>query len=126
MVNYSNLLRNAILDQYDTHFPAGSKLQLRSGAPAGANNPAGGVLLVDITLPTTPWLPAVAGVKGKNGIWSDIVLVSGTIGHYRLVNGSKVEEGTITVTAGGGDLTVNTVNATLWRIVTVTAFNKSL
>jgi hypothetical protein len=125
MVTYSDTLRNAILDSYDTHFPAGSHLHLRSGAPAGANNSAGGTLLVDITLPVSPWAAAVSGVKAKSGLWSAPVLVSGTIGHYRLVNGSKVEEGTVTVTGGGGDMTVNTTAATLWRVVTVLAFTKA-
>jgi hypothetical protein len=126
MVTYSNALRNAVLDSYDTHFPAGSKLQLRSGAPAGAGNPASGTLLAEVTLPPTPWLAASNGQKELNGLWSAAVGTSGTIGHFRLINGTKVEEGTVSASGGGGDMILNTVTATLWRVITVLSFTKTL
>lgn len=49
------LFANALLDRYATEFPAGSILELRTGAPPGAEAAASGTLLATMTLPATPW-----------------------------------------------------------------------
>ena len=54
-IDLNNLLANIALDTYDTAFPAGALLELRSGGVAGAENADTGTLLVSITLPATPW-----------------------------------------------------------------------
>lgn len=54
-VDLNTALAIAILDTYDTHFPAGSSLEFRTAAPAGADQAAAGALLATITTPATPW-----------------------------------------------------------------------
>lgn len=114
---------------YDTHFPAGSVLELRTGEKAGAENPAGGILLVPITSPGSPWNAAASGQKTKNGTWADVSVATGVIGHYRFRNAADTrrEEGTVTVTGGGGDATVNDVTVgTVGMAVSVSSFTKTL
>lgn len=79
----------ALLDSgLATAFPAGSLLELRSGASPGANTAPGGTLLCSITLPATPWAAAAARSKAKNGTWSGTGAAgagAGTLAqHYRL------------------------------------------
>jgi hypothetical protein len=123
----------ALLDRLDTEFPAGSILEIRSGAPAGADNAAGGTLLCSITLPATPW--AAAGGTGSkliSGTWADVGTAGaggGTnAGHFRLKNaaGTKKVEGTMTVTGGGGDATIDNVSIATGQAVTVTSFTFTL
>lgn len=125
MLDYNVALANAALDAiYDTHFPAGSTLELRTLAPAGADNPAAGVLLVSIVLPAGPWAAAVAGAKAIAGAWTGNGVAAGNVGHFRLKNaaGTRIEEGTVTVTGGGGDATIDNVAITVGKTVNVTSF----
>lgn len=117
-----------LLDRYDTLLPQGAVLELRSGAPAGAENAAGGTLLVSITLPATPWAAAANGSKSKSGTWSGAGVAAGTIGHYRLRNAGDThrEEGTVTATGGGGDATVDNTNVAVDQVVTVQTFVRTL
>jgi hypothetical protein len=132
MIDLNILLANDYLDLTDTKFPAGSILELRTGAPAGAENAAGGTLLVSIVLPATPWVAAAAGVKARQGVWSGVGLAAagtGTnAGHFRLKNaaGTRLIEGTLTVTGGGGDATIDNVNISQNQVVNVTGFSFTL
>lgn len=127
-VDLKNTTANAILDQYDTLFPAGSIVEIRTGAPAGAENAAGGTLLDSITLPATPWAAAASGSKAKSGTWSNAASAAGTAGHYRLKNAGDThrEEGTITATGGGGDMELDNVSIASGQVVTVTTFTRTL
>lgn len=128
-MDYNNALCKAILDRWDTEFPAGSILELRSGAAPGADAAASGTLLVSITLPATPWSAAVDGAsKAKNGVWSDVGVAAGNIGHFRLKNaaGTKIEEGSVTATGGGGDMTVDNVSVAIGQAVTVNSYTKTM
>jgi|ERR1043166_3998751 hypothetical protein len=119
---------NDLLDRFDTDFPAGSLLEIRSGAPAGAENAAGGTLLVSITLPASPWAAAALGVKAKNGTWSGNGAAAGDAAHYRLKNVGDTQriEGTVTITGGGGDLTLDNTNIAIGQDVTVSTFQYTL
>lgn len=129
MLDLNIALANLGLDYiYDTHFPAGSILELRSGAAAGAENAAGGVLLVSIVLPAGPWAAAAAGIKAFAGVWSGLGLAVGNIGHFRLKNaaGTRLEEGSVTVTGGGGDATIDSIAVTVNKVVSVNSFSHTL
>lgn len=134
MLDLNTLLADAILDTYDANFPAGSLLEIRTGAPAGADLAAGGVLLCTITLPAAPWAAAGGiGSKAKGAAaWSDVGTAAagaGTnAGHFRLKNaaGTKLEEGTITATGGGGDATIDNVSIATGQVVNVTSFTHTL
>jgi hypothetical protein len=129
-VDYNNALAKAILDRYDTEFPAGSFHRIYTGAPPGADNAASGTLLAEVTLPASPWSAATNGTpstKTKNGTWSTTGVGAGNAGYYRLVNaaGTKLEEGTVTAT-GGGDVTVDNVSIAVGQPVVVNTFTKTL
>jgi hypothetical protein len=125
-VDLNNTLANAMLDTYDTHFPAGSLLQVRTGAPPGAENAAGGSLLAEITSPASPWAAAASGSKAKANTWSVAAAGAGTAAHYRLKNAAdtKREEGT--VAQGSGDMSLDNTNIAAGQTVTVATFTKSL
>lgn len=129
-VDYNFALANIGLDAlYDAPFPAGSVLELRTGEKPGAENAATGTLLVSITSPATPWAAAASGQKTKNGTWSTTASAVGVIGYYRFRNAADTrrEEGTVTVTGGGGDATVNDVTVgTIGMTVSVSTFTKTL
>jgi len=119
---------NAMLDLFDTLFPAGSILEIRTGAPAGAEAAAGGTLLASITLPATPWSAAAAGVKSKNGTWADVGVAAGNAAHYRLKNAGDTErvEGTVTESGGGGDAIIANENIDIGQPVPITSFTYAI
>ncbi len=128
-IDLKNTSANDLLDRYDTLFPAGAILEMRSGAPPGAENAATGTLIASITLPATPWAAAAAGSKAKSGTWSDPSAdAAGTLAHYRLKNAGDThrEEGTITATGGGGDMTVDNTSVAAAQVVTITGFTRTL
>ena len=125
-VQFSTVLRNRFRDAYVAAFPAGAVLVLRSGAPAGVGGAAGGTALATITLPASPLTSGVGSVT-LNGTWSDASADdTGTIGHYRLTNSTDIEEGTVTVTGGGGDMEVDSVSVTAAQVVTITAWTTNM
>jgi hypothetical protein len=120
---------NSVLDNlYDTLFGASPVLEIRTGAPAGPDNAAGGTLLVSITAPATAFSAASAKSKSKTGTWQAAAGAAGTAGHYRLKNtGDTVrEEGTVTATGGGGDMTLDNTSIASGQTVTVTAYTRSI
>lgn len=127
-VDLNNLLAQALLDRYDTEFPAGSILEIRTGGVAGAENADTGTVLFSFTLPASPWNAASAGSKTKNGAWSGAASAAGTAAHYRMRNAgdTRREEGTVTATGGGGDLTLDNTNIANGQTVTINTFTKSL
>lgn len=127
-IDLKHTTANDLLDRYDTLFPQNAVLELRTGAPPGAENAASGTLLVSITLPASPWAAAANGSKSKNGVWSGAGVAAGNIGHYRLRNAADThrEEGTVTGTGGGGDATVDNVSVAIDQVVTVNTFTRTL
>jgi len=119
-------LANALLDRYDTEFPAGSLLQIRTGGQAGADNAAGGSLLAEITSPATPWAAASLGSKAKANTWSVAASGAGVAGHYRLLNAADTRREEGAVGQGAGDLSLNNTNIAIGQIVAMVSFTKSL
>lgn len=125
----------AVLDSgLATAFPAGSILEIRSGAAPGPNLAPTGTLLCSITLPATPWAAAATRTKGKNGTWSGTGAAgagTGTAaGHYRLklsgdsgaADASQVrQEGAVP-----GDMSFDNTSIAQNQAVTVNSFAVSL
>ena len=124
-IQHSSTTRNRLRDGYVAAFPAGSSLVIRTSTPAGVGGAAGGSVLATITLPSTP-LSSGTGQVTLNGSWTVSASGAGTAGHYRLTNGSDIEEGTITVTGGGGDLTLDNTSITAGQTVTVTSWTRTM
>lgn len=122
-----NNLANALLDRFDTEFPAGAILEIRSGAGPGAENAATGTLLASITLPATPWAAASAGSKAKSGTWQDTSADgTGTAAHYRLKNAADTRRIDGTVGQGTGDLSLDNTSIVVGQTVTVNSFSYSM
>ena len=126
-LQYSVAVRNAKLDAVEVTIGTSAVLQMRSGAPpatcATANS---GTLLAKLLLPSD-WLAAAAsGAKAKAGTWEDLSAdAAGTLGHFRIFETGETTchiQGTITATAGGGDMTVDNVVIAAAQAITVTSF----
>ena len=124
-IQHSSTTRNRLRDGYVAAFPAGSSLVIRTSTPAGVGGAAGGSVLATITLPSTP-LSSGTGQVTLNGSWTVSASGTGTAGHYRLTNGSDIEEGTVTATGGGGDLTLDNTSIASGQTVTVTSWTRTM
>jgi hypothetical protein len=124
-IQHSTVTRNRLRDAYVAAFPAGASLVIRSGAPAGVGGAAGGSALATITLPATPFTSGTGAVT-LNGTWSVSASGTGTAGHYRLTNSTDIEEGTITATGGGGDLTLDNTSIASGQTVTITSWTRTM
>jgi hypothetical protein len=123
-------LRNAMVSQYETTIGASPKLQLRTGAPpADCAAADAGTLLDEIALPADWMSAADSGQVTLAGSWVGTgAAAAGTVGHYRLKDGAGTnthEQGTVTITGGGGDLTLDNPTLAVAQIVTVTSWVRS-
>lgn len=129
-LQYSVAVRNARLDQVEVITGASAILRIRSGAqPANCAAADTGTVLATMNLPADWMAAAASGAKAKSGTWSETSAdASGTAAHWRLYasDGTTCHaQGTVTVTGGGGDLTLDSVTISLAQVVTITAFTIS-
>jgi hypothetical protein len=122
--------RNARLDSFETVVGTSPILRVFSGAmPASCAAASSGTLLAEMTLPSD-WLAAASGgSKAKSGTWEDLSAnAAGTMGYYRIFDSAGTvchEQGTITLTAGGGDMTVDNTNVQAGQSFTITGYTKT-
>lgn len=126
-VQLSVAVRNARLDAIETIIAASAVLKLRTGAPpANCAAADSGSAVSVISLPADWMSAAAAGAKAKLGTWSEAAAdASGVAGHFRLYASDGVTchgQGTITATAGGGDMTLDNISITLGQPVVINAF----
>lgn len=126
-VQLSVAVRNARLDAIETAIAASAVLKLRTGAPpANCAAADSGTAVSVIALPADWMSAAAAGAKAKLGTWSEAAAdASGIAGHFRLYASDGVTchgQGTITATAGGGDMTLDNISITLGQPVVINAF----
>lgn len=121
-------LRNARLDAMETATGASAVLKVRTGAaPASCASADAGTVLSTVDLPAD-WLAAAAGgAKGMSGTWSDNAAdAAGSAGHFRIYASDGVTchwQGSITLTGGGGDMTLDNIVFEAGQVFTVTSFN---
>jgi hypothetical protein len=129
-VQLSIVARNARLDAIESTVGVSPKLRLYSGAqPANCAAAASGTLLREMTLPAD-WANAAAnGSKALLGTWTDnSVGVAGTAGHYRLYDSAGTtchEQGSVTITGGGGDLALDNNVIAQSQVITITTWTKT-
>ena len=126
-VQLSAAVRNARLDAIETTIGVSAVLKIRTGAqPANVATADSGTVLATLSLPSDYMAAAASGAKAKAGTWEDTSAdASGTAAHFRLYasDGTTAHmQGTVTVTGGGGDMTVDSVSFTAAQAFTVTAF----
>lgn len=127
-VQLSDAVRNAMADAYETAIGTAPTLEIRTGAPpANCAAADSGTLLASMTLPSDWMSAASGGSKSKLGTWEDLLAnAAGTAGHYRIKQGATChEQGTVTATGGGGDMTVDNTSIAVNQKVTVTTFVRS-
>lgn len=129
-VQFSAAVQNAMLDALETAIGTGAVLKLydlTAGAPANVGASITGTVLATITCPSDWMSAAASGVKAKLGTWSDSSADgAGTADFYRLFasDGTTCHmQGTVTLTAGGGDMTLDNTNVTAGQAITVSSFS---
>ena len=124
-VQLSVAVRNARLDVIETTTGVSAKLQIRTGAqPANCAAAAAGTLLAEITCPSDWMSAAAAGSKALSGSWTIAAVAAGTAAHYRMMDNAGTtchEQGTVTITGGGGDITLDNTNIANGQTVTITS-----
>lgn len=120
-------VRNATLDAIETTIGASAILRIRSGAvPTNIGDADAGTVLATINLPADWMAAAASGTKGLTGTWTDASAdATGTAGHWRIYASDGTTQhmqGTITASAGGGDIELSSTSITATGAVTITSF----
>lgn len=128
-IQLSTTLRNNMVGQYETTIGTAPKLQIRTGAqPANCASADSGTLLAELTLPSD-WMGAASGgAIALAGAWSGTGAAAGTAAHYRLKDSTGTtchEQGSVTATGGGGDLTLDNTNIAVSQTVNVTSWTRT-
>lgn len=122
---FSTTARNAALDSIETAIGTTPTLELRTGAvPANCAAADSGTVVATMTLPSD-WLAAAsAGSKALSGVWQDTSADAvGTVGHFRVKAGATCHiQGTVTITGGGGDMTLDNNVVALGQQINITSF----
>lgn len=130
-IQYSDAVRNAAADSFETTIGASPILRIRNGTkPANCAAARAGTVLVTINLPSD-WLTAASGgSKSKNGTWQDTSAdATGTPTHYEIMDSTGTtchEQGDVSLTGGGGDLTLDSMSITAGQQVTITGYTKNV
>lgn len=126
---FSTAVRNARLDAIETAIGTAPLLRIYSGTkPTDCGTAlSGNTLLAECTLPSD-WLAAAsAGAKAKSGTWQDTSAdATGTATFYRIYDSGGAtchEQGTVTVTGGGGDMTVDNTSFATAQSFTINTFS---
>lgn len=126
-VKISAAVRNARLDAIESVIGAAAVLKIRTGAPpTNIADADSGIVLSAIALPSDWMSAAASGTKTKLGTWSDASAdAAGTAAHFRVYASDGVTQhiqGTVTITGGGGDMTLDSDVITVGQLVVITTF----
>lgn len=126
-IQASDTVRNAMLDAIEVAIGASAILKIRSGsAPATCASSDSGTVLATLSLPSDWMAAASGGSKAKSGTWQDgSADNSGTAAHFRLYASDGVTchmQGTVTLTGGGGDMTVDNTSFVDGQQFSITGF----
>lgn len=126
-IQFSVAVRNARLDAIETAIGTGAVLKIRTGAPpANVAATATGTVLATLTLPSDWMAAASSGTKAKLGTWEDSSAdATGTAAHFEICASDGTTrhlQGTVTVTDGGGDMTVDNTSFAAGQSFTVSTF----
>lgn len=129
-VDYSTGVRIAMLDAIETAIGPSPVLRFYSGTKPGKCSDAPGTLLASITL-TGDFMSGASAAgnvvtKAKNpaSTWSAQANPGGVIGYYRIYDSTLTtchEQGTVTATGGGGDITIDNTTVALNQTITITS-----
>lgn len=127
-IQLSVAVRNGMLDAIETAVGVSAVIKLKSGAqPASCAAADTGTVIASYTL-ASDWASAAAsGSKAFTGTPLQDVSAdaTGTLAHYRVYasDGTTCHmQGTITATAGGGDMTVDNTSVVIGQVVNITSW----
>lgn len=126
-LQYSVAVRNAKLDAVESTIGTSAVLKIRSGAPpANCGTADSGTVLATLTLPSDWMAAASSGAKAMAGTWQDTSAdATGTAAHWRIYASDGTtchEQGTVTATGGGGDMTVDNTSFASGQAFNITGF----
>lgn len=126
-LQFSTTYRNDMLDRFEAVVGTSPILEIRTGAaPANCAAASTGTLLASITCPSDWMGAAAAGAKALSGTWTDSSAnATGTAAHFRLFDSTGTTchmQGTVTITGGGGDMTVDNTSFATGQAFTVSTF----
>lgn len=126
-IQHSVAVRNAKLDAIEVTIGTSAVLKLRTGAkPATCATADSGTVVATMNLPSDWMAAAASGSKAKSGTWEDLTAdAGGTVAHYRIYASDGTtchEQGTVTITGGGGDMTIDNPVVESGQKITVTAY----
>lgn len=130
-VQFSTSVRNAMLDAIETTIGTSAVLKIRSGSvPATCATADAGTALVTYSLASDWASAASSGAKALSSLpLSTTAGATGTAAHYRIYASDGTtchEQGTVTATGGGGDMTVDNTSINSGQTVNITAFTKTM
>lgn len=130
-VQISTASRNARVAAHETTIGPSPLLRiydLTAAAPANCAAAITGTLLAEMPLPAD-WCTQAGGVLTMAGTWQDPAAnAAGVADFYRLYDNAGTtchEQGTVTATGGGGDLTLDNTNIAINQVVTVTSWTRT-
>jgi len=127
-LQFSVSVRNARLDAIESTISTSAILKIRTGsAPSDCATGDSGSVLATLSLPADWMAAASSGSKAKSGTWQDASAdAAGTAAHFRIYDSGGTTchlQGTITITGGGGDMTLDNTSIAAGQTVTVTSFS---
>ncbi len=129
-IQFSVAVRNARLEAIESTVGVSAKVLIYTGAqPANCATAASGTLLATFTLASDWSANAASGSKSlSNTPISTTGAATGTAGYYRFTDNAGTtchEQGSITATGGGGDLTVDNTSIASGQTINITAWTKT-
>lgn len=126
-VQLSTTVRNARLDTIESTIGTTAVLRIYTGAqPANCAAANSGTMLAEMTLPSDWMAAASSGAKALSGTWQDASAnATGTAAHFRIYESSATTchiQGSVTITGGGGDLTLDNTSIASGQAITITSF----
>lgn len=126
-IQLSTTVRNARLDVIESTIGTSAIMRIRTGAaPASCATADSGTVLATLNLPSDYMAAASGGSKALAGTWQDTSAdATGTAAHFRIYDSAGTTchlQGTLTITGGGGDMTVDNTSFATGQGFTVTSF----
>jgi hypothetical protein len=125
-IQLSTTVRNAMLDAMETAIGVSAKIFILTGTqPATCATAQSGTKLVEFDLASDWAANASTGSKAFNTVSSATAVNTGTAGYYRLYASDGTtchEQGTITATGGGGDMTIDNTSIATGQTVNITGW----
>lgn len=121
-IQHSDTVRNAILEAIETAIGPSAKIRIYTGSPpTNCASPPSGTLLAEFPL-ASDWANAAGtGSKALTSVTGVTGIGNGIAGHYRFCanSGAVHEQGTISVTGGGGDAIIDDASISIGQAVNV-------